>query len=472
MTAHRTTAFRRGLKGASLLAIGMACIALGACSSIPFLNRGSDEPDAVASQGQRLSIVAFEQKVEPAKSLKGVGFYIPPVQPVPAWLTAGGPQDAIIQNADAAKNFRVAWSKSIGAGGKGESQVLAQPVSDGRLIYTLDGEARVSAFDVNTGSQAWAVDLNPKLKRDKLGFGGGLALSEDGKLFVTSGFRFIAALDTATGATLWQKSVDTQLHAAPVVNDKYIFATDVDNQIFAFDRNSGDMSWTYQAIAEPARLLKTASPILSGDTVYAPFSSGELVALDSNSGQAQWTQVLSKSTRTNALSEIRDISGRPVLYNGTIFAASHSGVFQAMNARTGEPLWSVAANSVNSPWVAGDAIFLVTVQGELIAANRDSGLIYWIKELNAGKAAKESKGFFGLGKGAADARKLPQWSGPFMASGRLVLVNSTGQAVALDPTTGEVADTVSIGDASYIAPIAVGDKLFVVTENARLVAIQ
>lgn len=472
MTAYRMTAFRRGMKGVSLLAV--ACVTLGACSSIPLLNRiggGDDDDGVVASQGQRLSIVAFEQKVEPAKSLKGVGYYIPPAQPVAEWRMSGGPQDAVIQNADAAKSFRVAWTKSIGTGGKGESQVLAQPVSDGRLIYTLDGEARISAFDVNTGSQAWSVDLNPNIKRDKLGFGGGLALSEDGKLYVTSGFRFVAALDAATGATLWQKTVDTQLHAAPVVNDKYVMATDVDNQIFAFNRENGDMDWTYQAIAEPARLLKTASPILSGDTVYAPFSSGELVALTTSNGQPQWTQVLAKQTRTNAISEIRDISGRPVLFNGTIFAASHSGVFQAMNARTGEPVWSIAADSTNSPWVAGDVVFLLTVQGELLAANRDSGLIYWIRDLNEGEAAGESKGFFGIGKGAKDARKLPQWTGPVIANSRLVLVNSEGQAVAFDAVTGEPIERINIGGAAYIAPIAVGDKLFVVTENAKLVAI-
>ena len=38
---------------------------------------------------------------------------------------AGGPQDAVIQNADAAKSFRVAWTKSIGAGGKASSDIEA-----------------------------------------------------------------------------------------------------------------------------------------------------------------------------------------------------------------------------------------------------------------------------------------------------------------------------------------------------------
>lgn len=469
--------FRGKFKGASLMALGIACaLSLSACASMnqmnPFRNRNSDD-GARASQGQRLSIVAFEQKLEPSKSLSGVGYYLPPVQAVASWPVAGGPQDALVQNADAAKDFKIAWTKSIGAGSKGDTEVLAQPVSDGRLIYTLDGEARVSAFDVNDGKTVWSNDLNPHNKRDKTAFGGGLALSADGKLFVTSGYRFIAALDPATGKVLWQKPVDTQLHAAPAVGGTSVYATDVDNQVFAFDQSTGEMGWTYQAIAEPARILKTSAPIVSNGVVYAPFSSGELVALNADTGAAVWEQVLAQSSRTNALSEIRDISGRPVLYNGKVFAASHSGVFEAMNAQTGDPAWKIDVDSLNTPWVAGDVVFLVSLQGELICVSRESGQIYWLKDLNgAVAAAKPSKGFMGIGKGKINAKNLPQWTGPFMASDRLIMVNSLGQAVALDPKTGDAKTTLSLGNPAYIAPIAVAGKLFVVTNDAKLVAIR
>ncbi len=473
MTANRIPAFRGQKTAASLAMLGLSCaLALGGCSTVKHALRKPDAEDrAVASQGQRLSILAFQQKLEPSKTLKGVGYYLPPVQPVASWPVAGGPEGSLVQNADAAKSFRVAWTKSIGVGSKSDTEVLAQPVSDGRLIYTLDGQARVTAFDVNSGSQVWTVDFNPHVKRDKVGFGGGLALSNDGKLYVTSGYRFVAALDPATGKTLWKKAVDTQLHSAPAVGDKYVYVTDVDNQIFAFSKGDGEMDWTYQAIAEPARILKTAAPIVSDGTVYAPFSSGELVALNADTGAAVWDQVLAQSTRTNALSEIRDIAGRPVLYNGTVFAASHAGVFQAMNAKTGEPVWTVPAESLNSPWVAGDVVYLIDLQGELVCASRESGQIYWIKDLNAAlpQSQKVSKGLFGMGGGKK--KILPQWTGPFMASNRLVVVNSLGQAVALDPKTGAQTASLNLGGAAFITPIAVGDKLFVVTSDGKLVAI-
>ncbi|MDI7774646.1 PQQ-like beta-propeller repeat protein [Asticcacaulis sp. EMRT-3] len=458
-------------RAGSLLALIMAAsLGLNGCALVNKMthNANSDQ-GAVISQGQRISIVAFEQKLQPSKSLKGVGYYIPPAQPVSAWPMAGGDPTAPIQNAAAAADFKIAWTKSIGEGSKDSTEVLAQPVSDGKLIYTLDGQARVSAFDVNNGNQVWSVDLNPHLKRDKEGFGGGLAVS-DGVLYVTSGYRFIAALDAASGQEKWRKALDTQMHSPPTVDATQVYATDVDNEIFAFKKSTGDMVWTYQAISEPARILKSSSPIVADDLVYAPFSSGELVALTSNNGNEVWDQVLSQSSRTNALSDIRDIAGRPVLYNGVIFAASHSGAFQAMDARTGDVKWTLDTDSINTPWVAGDVVFLTSLQGELICVSRESGQVYWLKDLDAG-FQKTKKGFFGLGRPKL-VGKVPLWTGPFVASDRLVMVNSLGEAVAFNDMTGEKEQSLKLPGAAYISPIAVGDKLFVLTDDAKLVAIR
>jgi hypothetical protein len=52
------------------------------------------------------------------------------------------------------------------------------------------------------------------------------------------------------------------------------------------------------------------------------------------------------------------------------------------------------------------------------------------------------------------------------------MVNSLGEAVAFDPKTGDRQESIKLGGAAFIAPIAVGDKLFVVTDDAKLVAIQ
>ena len=166
----KPTGKARAVAAALLIAAGLG---LNGCAVVSKLthNANSDQ-GAVISQGQRISIVAFQQKLEPSKSLKGVGYYIPPAQPVTAWPVAGGDQSNPVQNAAAGKDFQIAWTRSIGVKSASDTEVLAQPVSDGKLIYTLDGQARVSAFDVDSGNQVWSINLDPKIKRDKEGFGG------------------------------------------------------------------------------------------------------------------------------------------------------------------------------------------------------------------------------------------------------------------------------------------------------------
>jgi len=110
----------------------------------------------------------------------------------------------------------------------------------------------------------------------------------------------------------------------------------------------------------------------------------------------------------------------------------------------------------------------VTLQGELICVNRESGQIYWLKDENAGYI-KQGKSMFGNPKTIG---KAPIWAGPIMASNRLVMVNSLGEAAAFDPKTGARVQTLKLPGAAYITPIAVGDKLFVVTDDAKLVAIR
>ncbi|BEV12194.1 PQQ-like beta-propeller repeat protein [Asticcacaulis sp. DW145] len=457
--------------GRILTATAMALVlgaGLSGCSTIQKINPlKKEEPKEVATQGERISIVAFEQKVQPSERLAGKDFYLPSPQPVADWPFASGPTTTV-EHAAAAEQFKIAWSKSVGTGSSRTAQVVASPVSDGKVIYAMDGEARIRAFDVNSGNELWTRDLNPDIRRDKDAFGGGLAVS-GGKLYVTSGFRLAAAVNASTGEVLWTKTFDSPLRAAPAVNGNVVVFSDVDNQMIALNKETGEPAWTYQALVEPARILRTTSPAIYENLFIAPFSSGELVGLDANSGQQVWTQTLAQSTRTNALSEIRDISGRPLVANNLVYAASHSGVFSALDAKSGQRRWSVNADSTNAPWVAGDAVYLSTLQSELMAANAASGQVYWLVDLNQGRT-KTKKTFFGLGS-AKKVKNLPVWTGPILASNRLIMVNSEGEMVAFDPKTGARKETLKLGDAAYLAPIVVGDKLFVLTDKAKLIAV-
>ena len=451
--------------------LAASALALAGCSTLSAVGNlnpfKKDEAKEVATDGRRISVVAFDQRVEAAEALKGIDFSLPAPAAVANWPQPGGAPDVQVDNIAAAASFDVAWKRGFGKGSDRAFHVTAPPIlADGR-VYVMDAETDISAIDAQTGAVIWKVSIHPRSRRDKQAFGGGVAYS-NGKLYVASGFREVAQLDAATGAVGWRQSTGSPIHGAPIVTQNRVFVVSTDNELLTYDTATGTPGWTYQALIEPARILASGSPAAAGDVVIAGFASGEVVALRAGNGNDLWNNTLSKASRTSALSEIRDVAGRPVIYQGDVYAASHSGVFAATDLRTGQARWSLPVSSITTPWPAGDVVYVISRAGEVICASRESGQIYWIKDLNAG--FKEKKGGFSFGRRQDKGRTL--YSGPVLASDRLIVVSSDGRAIALNPKTGDILKEISIGSPSLIAPIAAGNMVYVVTDDAELVAIR
>ena len=435
--------------------------------NLPFgLGGGKEDAGATASAGQRISVLEFEQSLSPSAALSGRDFFLPGPQAVTAWTQPGGTSENLVEHVIAAPNFQIAWKRGVGSGSAHVGNVMAPIVAADGKIFVLDGESTVSAVSADTGAILWKANVKNADRDRNGGFGGGVAVG-GGKVFVSSGYRSMTALDANTGAVIWTQQVDAPIHGAPTVSGNRVFVVDVDSQLFAFDANTGAQDWTYRGIAEPARVMRASSPAVSGTTVVAPFASGQLVALSALNGQAVWEETLSRTSRTSALSEVRDVAGRPVISRGMVYGVSHSGVMSALDLRSGQPKWQLPVTGVNAPLPVGDAVFVVSKSGQLITANRDTGQIYWTRELNESRERREG-GFLTFGRRTI----RPQWSGPLLASNRLVMVNSFGEAVAFDPKTGVAQTTLKLGAPAYIAPAAYNGALYVLTDNGQLICIR
>lgn len=469
------------LKVALLCGLAMTVASCGTVrKALPFGLGGDKDPVATASAGERISILEFEQQLAPSAALSGRDFFLPGPQAATTWSQPGGNAENAVEHVIAAPDFAIGWRRDIGAGSGRTNQVMSPVVADGGKVFVLDGEAGVTAVDAGTGQVAWkaSVKVDEADRGRRIlgvglgggkgggGFGGGIAVS-GGKVFVASGYRVMTAFDANTGAELWRSTVDLPIHGAPTVSGQRVYVVDIDNQLIAFNVENGRQDWSYRGITEPARIMRASSPAVSGGTVVAPFSSGQIVALQATNGQPVWEQVLSRTSRTNALSELRDIAGRPVISRGQVYAISQSGVMQVMDLRSGQPKWSLPIAGVNQPLPVGDVVFVVSQAGELTVVNRETGQVYWSRDLNEGRVRKEG-GFLGFGKRTV----RPVWSGPILASNRLVLVNSDGEAVAFDPKTGAQTASLKLGSAAYIAPAAYNGALYVLTDKGQLVSIR
>ena len=435
--------------------------ALSGCSGIKvpafMQSNGGGSRTKSKLAGVRIAVLPDSGRLEVAEALKGVGFAIPAPTPVPSWPQPGGPPENPVEHADAAPNLEIAWRHDIGKGSGADGQVTAQPVVAGGRVFVMDGEATVSALEVKTGREIWKTFLGERRGPDREAFGGGVAF-DDGKLFVTSGYRFVAALDAATGKVLWRKRTESPIHSAPTVLDGRVYATDVLDQLFTYNAADGAPGWTYQALEEPARMLVASSVAVNGDVAVAPFASGELTALNTANGSELWSYVLSLTNRNNALSEIRDIAGRPLIYKGDVLAGSHSGVFAAVDLRSGQPRWSLPIATIDTPWPAGDVIYVTDQEGRVICASREAGQVYWIADLNKGKKPKQ----------------VAAWSGPVLASNQLVVVSNRGELKALDPKTGLVKRTINlrVKQGATLSPTPAEGMLFLATASGDLVALR
>ncbi|RAK52246.1 PQQ-like beta-propeller repeat protein [Phenylobacterium deserti] len=456
----------------SLLAVLLvASLGASGCSTLGRLNPFDRDkgPQEIAGEGERISIVPADQRLEPAEALAGVGFALPSPSVVSEWPLPGGTPEQWVGNVDAAPGLEVAWRRGFGRGSKGGYHVTAPPISAAGRVYVMDAEANVSARDAQSGAEVWRTNIRPDdNRRDREAFGGGIAFA-DGKLYVSSGYREVVQLDAATGALGWRTRTDQPIHAAPTVSAGRVFVVALDNTLLTFDAATGALGWTYQALSEPARILAASSPAIFGDTVITAFGSGELIALRAANGNDLWNEALSRASRTSALSEIRDIPGRPVIYQGDVYAVSHSGVFSATDLRTGQSRWSLPVVGISTPLPAGDVVYVVSRDGQVICASRESGQIYWIRDLNEGFSTKKRGGLFGIG-GKRPVR--PIWSGPLLANNRLIVVGSSGELASLDAQTGEVQKRIGLGSPALITPIAVGNTIYVVTDEAELIALR
>jgi outer membrane protein assembly factor BamB len=140
-----------------------------------------------------------------------------------------------------------------------------------------------------------------------------------------------------------------------------------------------------------------------------------------------------------------------------VFAISNSGQLAAINLRTGQRIWERRIGGTESPWVAGDYLFVLSNTANLVALGRLNGRIYWVTALPEWEDPEDQQG------------KIT-WAGPVLASNRIILAGSNGESFSLSPYSGKILGKVEMPDGVTISPIVAQDSLLFLTDDAELVA--
>jgi outer membrane protein assembly factor BamB len=441
-----------------LTLVSVSVLGLTACS---ILDRGSAQrkaEEALEKEG-RITMVLGDESLQPDPDLVSEIVTLPPPRDlIDGWPQAGSRASKAIGHINAANDLRVAWRSNVGAGSSRSSALTTPPVASADTIYTIDAKQVVTATDAANGNRKWSQKLDSGNRRDNAGIGSGIGLEGD-KLVIASAYGFVAALDASNGSEIWRTSTEAPMTGSPTIKDGRIFVSSNNNEVLALNLETGAVIWSDQAIAESARVLGSPSPAAVEDIVVAPYSSGEVIAYLASNGRRLWAEALASVGQFTPISSINDIGGRPILGGGLVFAASQSGVFAAIDGRTGNRIWQQPIGTTQAPALTGEYLFIMGVDAELACIKAGTGQVVWVKDLEKFSNEKKQKGRL-------------TYAGPVIASGRVLVASSKGELIAFDPQTGDETDRLKIGDPVYIEPIAVQDKLIVLTDDARLVAIR
>ena len=451
-----------------LAVLAAAGILLPACSTLESINPFS-ESKPPRMEGVRKPVLVGEELVRPDSALANRAVALPRPTTNREWPQAGGYPDHAMHHLTLSERPQRAWQGSIGAGTGSSSfmrtfglatprRLIAQPVVAEGKYFALNSVGEVVALNADTGAALWRVDVMSKEEYEG-DVGGGVGYS-NGTLYVATGGAEVLALSPGDGKILWRVAIGAPVRGAPTIAGNRIYVVTTENELVVLDaQKKGERLWNFAGVAETTGILGAANPAVEGNIVVVPQSSGEIVALRVENGRQLWTERLAAARQINPITNIADITARPVVDRGMVIAVSNAGRLAALDIRTGRRVWDVDIGGIQTPWLAGDWVYALSNEGQLVCMERESGRIKWSVQLN----------------GFATERQLRNpivWTGPVLASDRLIVAGSHGEALSLSPYTGQVLGRIVIGERVLISPILANGTIYFLDDSGRVLALR
>ncbi|HWI87165.1 MAG TPA: PQQ-binding-like beta-propeller repeat protein [Sphingomonas sp.] len=432
-------------------AVALALIAaLGGCS---LFGRHADRGPKTAVLGQRVSVlnIAGDQVTDPG--LADVPVVVPDPVVNAEWNQPGGNATKSMGNVSLPAALKPGWSANI-LGGDITKRIGSTPAISGGKLFVIDSAAIVRAFSADTGARLWQTALDTT-KRDQIVlFGGGVSVEGD-RVYATTGRGDAAALEAATGKLLWKVRAGGPLRGAPAIGGGNIYVLTQDNQIVALNPATGATIWSVSATLQTSGVFGVGTPAIAQGTVVAGFSSGELSALRFENGRIVWQDQLSRTSISTSVSVISDIDASPVVDQGKVYAIGQGGRMVAMDIVSGQRLWELTIGGINTPWLAGEWLFVLTDEAKIMCIARTTGKIRWISQLPRYRDPKKKD-------------KPISWYGPTLAGGRLLVVSDRGDLVNVAVADGAIGTSVRAGKSFYLPPVVANNVMYLLDAKGRI----
>lgn len=330
-----------------------------------------------------------------------------------------------------------AWQGSIGDMGR---SVLI-PVLNGDGLFAADGKGEVVRFNVQSGKEAWKVELGKGLSAG-VGAGGGLVL--------VGGYKGeLLALDSVSGKLRWEAHLSSAVAGIPVAADDIVVVRTGDGKIYGLAAADGGRRWFFTRQLPLLRLQVPEGLAFKDSTVYAGFTGGKLVALDARNGAQRWEASVATPHGATELERVSDVPGAPVVDEKRVCAVAYQGRVACFDRVSGNAIWSKDTSSDTGLAMDEQNVYVTDDKGGVTAYDKDSGRAVWRQDKLANRNV----------------------SAP-LALGKVVVVGDyEGYVHVLSAEDGSfVARTKADGGAIRYAPIDIGPGIAVQTVKGTVTA--
>lgn len=275
------------------------------------------------------------------------------------------------------------WRTRVGDGA-GESGVRLRPTVVDGVLYADSTDGKLAAIDAASGKTLWSKSSRThgwfgwgdKKRKDAM-YAGGPAVNGD-LLAVGTLDGHVYGVNAKDGSPRWESELDSQVLASPVIVGDLVVVRGGDGRVYALDAATGKRRWVYDQGNVPLLSVRGNGALLvANGVVFFGSDDGLLVALRLDNGAKLWEQRLASGEGRTDIERLDDADGGVLLDGNTLYAAAYHGRLTAVDGPSGRPLWSHPFSTYTSLAAKDNSIFGVDDNSGVWAFDRSAGADMW-----------------------------------------------------------------------------------------------
>ncbi|WP_313738564.1 outer membrane protein assembly factor BamB [Pseudomonas sp. MLB6B] len=313
---------------------------------------------------------------------------------------------------------------------------------------------------------------------------------ENDRIFASDVNGEVYALNRRTGDVVWEKDLDLPVSGAVGVGYGLLTLGTLKGEVIALDSSTGAERWRSRVNSEVL-----APPANNGDVVVVQTQDDRLIGLDAATGERRWIYESSPAVLT-----LRG-TGAPVVTNRLAIAGLSTGKVVAVDIQNGVPVWEsrVAVPQGRSELervvdidggllLSGGTLYVSTYQGRVAGLDVESGRVLWQRDASSYVGVAQGFGNVYVSEASGTVESVDErsssalWSNDTMARRQLSAPEVFSSYVAVGDFEGYLhllsqVDGRFVGreridsDGLRARPLVVDDTIYVFGNSGKLEAL-